>query len=105
MVGVLGVVSAVELCVRVTRERGLVRAVELCVRVEKGSSGSPQPAWVNVLMKLSESTLGASQAYFLVCPDSLDTHKCGRERVQGLLEIKDTHRPYEGPMLLGINLP
>ena len=26
-------------------------------------------------------------------------------KVQGLLEIKDTHRPYEGPMLLGIDLP
>ena len=25
--------------------------------------------------------------------------------VQGLLEIKDTHRPWEGPMLLGIALP
>ena len=26
-------------------------------------------------------------------------------KVQGLLEIKDTHRPSEGPMLLGIDLP
>ena len=25
--------------------------------------------------------------------------------VQGLLEIKDTHRPWGGPMLLGIGLP
>ena len=25
--------------------------------------------------------------------------------LQGLLEIKDTHRPQEGPMLLGIELP
>ena len=24
--------------------------------------------------------------------------------VQGLLDIKDTHRPYAGPMLLGIDL-
>ena len=29
----------------------------------------------------------------------------GRCRIQGLLEIKDTHRPLEGPMLLGIDLP
>ena len=26
-------------------------------------------------------------------------------QVQGLLQIKDTHRPYGGPMLLGIALP
>jgi len=25
--------------------------------------------------------------------------------LQGLLEIKNTRRPWEGPMLLGINLP
>ena len=25
--------------------------------------------------------------------------------VQGLLEIEDTYRPQEGPMLLGIDLP
>ena len=25
--------------------------------------------------------------------------------IQGILEIKDTHRPWEGPMLLGIYLP
>ena len=25
--------------------------------------------------------------------------------LQGLLESKDTHRPQEGPMLLGIDLP
>jgi hypothetical protein len=28
-----------------------------------------------------------------------------RIEVQGLLEIKDTHRPYRGPVLLGIALP
>ena len=27
------------------------------------------------------------------------------DNLQGLLEIKDTHRPEEGPMLLGIELP
>jgi hypothetical protein len=27
------------------------------------------------------------------------------QALQGLLEIKDTHRPKEGPMLLGISLP
>ena len=26
-------------------------------------------------------------------------------KLQGLLELKDTHRPYEDPMLLGIDLP
>ena len=26
----------------------------------------------------------------------------GEEPLQGFLEIKDTHRPWDGPMLLGI---
>ena len=31
-------------------------------------------------------------------------HLLGHQ-IQGLLEFEDTHRPYEGPMLLGKDLP
>ena len=42
----------------------------------------------------------------LYCRDLVGalSHECD-DPVQGLLEVKVTHRPEEGPMLLGINLP
>ena len=38
-------------------------------------------------------------------PESSPSYGTVSPEVQGLLEIKDTHRPYGGPVLLGIGLP